>query len=179
MTLRHAQSSKGCGFTLWKRPSLYTSPEAPADFPSWLTGQGKVTCFPYTNHYKGNRNDHDWFTPIENHSSTPGARGFASENTAMAMKRQGLTERFFTESQCSAAAVPIRRGVGFLQAAILSPHQSEISGHRCFSQTRNPGRTQHVSIPHVSHKNIVNIVNIPRILTNPYLVFGLPGWHEM
>jgi len=91
VTLRHAQSSKGCGFTLWKRPSLYTSPEAPADFPSWLTGQGKVTCFPYTNHYKGNRNDHDWFTPIENHSSTPGARGFASENTAMAMKRQGLT----------------------------------------------------------------------------------------
>ena len=62
-------------------------------------------------------------------------------------KKTGLTARLFTESQCSAAAVPIRRGVGFLQAAILSPHQPEISRHRRFSQTRNPGRIGAVSCP--------------------------------
>lgn len=128
---------------LWLHPMEEAFPlhvlGSPSRLASWFTGQGKFMCFPYTNHYKGNRNDHDWFTPIENHSPTPGARGFASENTAMAMKRQGLTERFFTESQCSAAAVPIRRGVGFLQAAILSPHQSEISGHQCFSRLETLG----------------------------------------
>ena len=36
------------------REEIHPFRKPPADFPLGLTGQGKVMCFPYTNHYKGN-----------------------------------------------------------------------------------------------------------------------------
>ena len=72
------------------REEIHPFWKCPADFPLWLVGQGKVTCFPYTNHYKGNRDDHDWLTPIKTHSQTPGARGYAPEHICWGEERDSV-----------------------------------------------------------------------------------------
>lgn len=56
---------------------------------------------------------------------------------------------------------PTRWGVGFLRAGVLSPHQSEIPGHPCLFQTRNPGRTGAVFPPRIPikiHGLLMNII---------------------
>lgn len=61
---------------------------------------------------------------------------------------------------------PMRPGVGFLRAGVLSPHQSEIPRHQCFFQTRNPGRTGAVFPPR-------SPIKIHRQLTNIHSVYLL------
>ena len=148
------------------REEIHPSWKCPADFPLWLIGQGKSTCSPDTHHYRGNRDDHDWLSPIKTHPQTPGARGYAPEHICWGEERQCLTARLFTTSQCMTSGVPTRRGVGFLRAGVLSPHQSEIPGHQCLFQTRNPGRTGAVFPPRIP-------IKIHGLLTNIHSVYLL------
>ena len=69
---------------------IHPSWKPPADFPLWLIGQGKSTCSPDTNHYKGNRGDHDWLTPIKTHSQTPGAGGYGPEHVCWGEERDSV-----------------------------------------------------------------------------------------
>ena len=61
---------------------------------------------------------------------------------------------------------PMRLGVGFLRAGVLSPHQSEIPGHRCFFQTRNWENRDCAFSPRIHTR-------IHRVLTNPHPTFSL------
>ena len=72
------------------REEIHPSWKCPADFPLWLIGQGKSTCSPDTHHYRGNRDDHDWLSPIKTHSQTPGARGYAPEHICWGEERDSV-----------------------------------------------------------------------------------------
>jgi len=72
------------------REEIHPFWKCPADFPLWLIGQGKSTCSPDTHHYRGNRDDHDWLTPIKTHSQTPGARGYAPEHICWGEERDSV-----------------------------------------------------------------------------------------
>ena len=89
-------------------------------------------------------------------------------NTSAGEKKETVSKSLavFTASQCMTAGVPMRRGVGFLRAGVLSLHQSEISGHRCLSQTRNWENRGCVFSPRIHTR-------IHRILTNPHPAFIL------
>lgn len=79
-----------------QREEIHPSWKPPADFPLWLIGQGKSTCSPDTNHYKGNRGDHDWLTPIKTPSQTPGARGYGPEHVCWGEERDSVSQQGFS-----------------------------------------------------------------------------------
>lgn len=138
-----------------QREEIYPSRKPPADLPVWLIGQGKVTCFPYANPCKGNRDDHDLSRTI------PRLRGPGTLHLNTSKKETGAKRKAFHRMPVFSRWCSHDTGCGLPEGRILSPHQPVISERQCLSQTRNPGRTGAVFSPKNFHKNSWNINEHP------------------